>query len=144
MSNVGHLWTNLDIVITRQNLMLVSSKRTKPLHRIPPLISFGNANIQPKHWSIWALHWNVIILRTIMFAIRPCSFKLRRLTSIRRLLINTVTGTLVSAFVLSRIDYWNSLIFCTTRNLKHHLQWLLISAALVILPIPKSARNPPN
>ena len=36
---------------------------------------------------------------------RTCRFELRRLASIRRFKISTVTATLVSVFVLSRIDY---------------------------------------
>ena len=40
-----------------------------------------------------------------------CYFELRRLASIRRFLTSTATATLLSAFVLSRIDYCNSLLF---------------------------------
>ena len=36
---------------------------------------------------------------------RTCYFELRRLASIRRFLTSTAAATLVSAFVLSRIDY---------------------------------------
>ena len=36
---------------------------------------------------------------------RTCYFELRRLASIRRFLTSTATATLVSTFVLSRIDY---------------------------------------
>ena len=42
---------------------------------------------------------------------RTCYFELRRLASIRKFLTSTATATLVSAFVLSRIDYCNSLRF---------------------------------
>ena len=41
---------------------------------------------------------------------RTCYFELRRLESIRRFLTSAATATLVSAFVLSRIDYCNSLL----------------------------------
>ena len=40
---------------------------------------------------------------------RTCYFELRRLASIRRFLTSTATATLVSAFVMSRIDYYISL-----------------------------------
>ena len=44
------------------------------------------------------------------------------LASIRRFLTSTATATLVSAFVLSRIDYCNSLLFGSTHDVTSHLQ----------------------
>ena len=52
---------------------------------------------------------------------RTCNFELRRLASIRRFLTSTATATLVSAFVLSRIDYCNSLLFGSTHDVTSHL-----------------------
>ena len=46
-------------------------------------------------------------------------FELCRLASIRRFLTSTATATLVSAFVLSRIDYCNSLLFGSTHGSTH-------------------------
>ena len=43
-------------------------------------------------------------------------FELRRLESICRFLTTATTATLVSAFVLSRIDYCNSLLFGSTHD----------------------------
>ena len=53
---------------------------------------------------------------------RTCYFELRRLASIRRFLTSTAIATLVSAFVLSRIDYCNSLLFGSTHDVTSHLQ----------------------
>ena len=50
-----------------------------------------------------------------------CYFELRRVSSIRRFLTCTATATLVSAFVLSRIDYYNSLLFGSTHDVTSHL-----------------------
>ena len=47
---------------------------------------------------------------------RTCYFELRRLASIRRFVTSTATATLVSAFVLSRIDYCSSLQFGSTHD----------------------------
>ena len=66
---------------------------------------------------------------------RTCYFELRRLASIRRFLTSTATATLVSAFVLSRIDYCDSLLFDVTS----HLQWIQNYAARVILRLPRSS-----
>ena len=70
---------------------------------------------------------------------RTCYFELRRLASIRRFLTCTATATLVSAFVLSRIDYCNSLQFGSTHDLTSHLQRKQNYAARVILRLLKSS-----
>ena len=54
--------------------------------------------------------------RLFIATIILCYFELRRLASIRRFLTSTATATLVSAFVLLRIDYCNSLLFGSTHN----------------------------
>ena len=70
---------------------------------------------------------------------RTCYFELRSLASIRRFLTSTATSTLVSAFVLSRIDYCNSLLFGSTHDLTSHLQRIQNYDARVILRLPKSS-----
>ena len=70
---------------------------------------------------------------------RRCYFELCRLASIHRLLTSAVTATLVSAFVLSRIDYCNSLLFGSTHDVTSHLQLIQNYAARVILRLPKSS-----
>ena len=64
---------------------------------------------------------------------RTCYIELRRLASIRRFLTITATATLVSAFVLSIIDYCNSLLFGCTHYVTSHLQRIQNYAARVIL-----------
>ena len=70
---------------------------------------------------------------------RICSFEQRRLATICRFLTSTVTATLVSAFVLSRIDYCNSLLFGSTHDAICHLQRIQNHAARVFLRLPKSS-----
>ena len=53
---------------------------------------------------------------------------------------NMKTATLVSAFVLSRIDYCNSLLFGSTLDVTSHLQRIQNYAARVILRLPMSSR----
>ena len=65
---------------------------------------------------------------------------LRHLAYIRRFLTSTATATLVSAFVLSRIDYCNSLLFGSTLDVTSHLQRIQNYAARVILRLPMSSR----
>ena len=52
---------------------------------------------------------------------------------------NTATATLVSAFVLSRIDYFNSLMFGSTHDATSHLQRTQNYADRVIFRLPKSS-----
>ena len=68
-----------------------------------------------------------------------CYFQLCHLGSIRRFLTSTAAATLVSAFILSRIDYCNSLLFCYDHDLISHLQQIHNYAAPVILCIPRSS-----
>ena len=70
---------------------------------------------------------------------RTCYIERRRLASIRRFLTSTATTTHVSAFVLSRIDYCNSLLFGSTHDVTPHLQRMQNYAARVILRLPKSS-----
>ena len=70
---------------------------------------------------------------------RTCYFELRRLAYIRRFLTSTATATLVSAFVLSRIDYCNSLLFGFTNDVTSNLQQIKNYEARVILRLPKSS-----
>ena len=68
-----------------------------------------------------------------------CYFELHRLAYIRRFLTSTATATPVSAFVLSRIDYCNSLLFGFTHDVTSHLQRIQNYAARVILCLPRSS-----
>ena len=70
---------------------------------------------------------------------RTCYFEPRHLASIRRFLTSTATATLVSAFVLSRIDYCDSLLFGSTHDVTSNLQRIQNYAARIILRLPKSS-----
>ena len=53
---------------------------------------------------------------------QTCYYELHRLASINRFLSSTSTATLVSAFVLSRIGYSNSLLFDFTHDVTFYFQ----------------------
>ena len=122
--------------------MLVTSKRTKHLHTQPTLITIGNAQI-PFKQSVKNLGITLDCLLTtnehVSTIARTCYFELHHLASIRRFLTSTATAILVSAFVLSRIDYCNSLQFGSTHHVTFHLQRTQNYAARVILCLPKSS-----
>ena len=121
-------------------LMLVTSKRTKHLHYLPTSITIGNTKI-PFKQSVKKLRLTLDCHLTMNAHVsniaRTCFFELRRLASIRRFLTSTTTAILVSDFVLSRIDYCNSLLFGSTHDVTSHLQRTQIYAARVISRLPK-------
>ena len=103
----------------KTELMLVTSKRTMHLHSLPTSIPIGNAQI-PFKMSVnnlgFTLDCHLTMKAHVSNIARTCYLELRRLASINRFLTSTATATLVSAFVLLRIDYCNSLLFGSTHD----------------------------
>ena len=122
--------------------MLATSKRTKHLHNLHTSITIGNAQV-PFKQSVMNLGLTLDCHLTknahVTNIARTCYFELRRLASIRKFLTSTATATLVSAFVLSRIDYCSSLLFGSTHDVTSHLQRIQNYAARVILCLQKSS-----
>ena len=137
-------WATANMLILNDNkteLMLITSQRTKHLHSLPTSITIGNAQI-PFKKSVnnlgFTLDCHLTMNAHVSNIARTCYIELRRLASIRRFLTSTATATLVSAFVLSRIDYCNSLLFGSTHDVTFNLQRIQNYAARVILRLPKS------
>ena len=126
----------------KTELMLVTSKRTKHLHKLLTSIIISNAQI-PFKQSVRNLGLSLDCHLTVNVHVsniaRTCYFELRCLAYICRFLTSTATATLVSAFVLSRIDYCSSLLFGYTHDVTSHLQRIQNYAALVILRLPMSS-----
>ena len=127
----------------KTDLMLVTSKRTKHLHNLSTSITIGNAQI-PFKQSVknlgFTLDCHLTMNAHVYNIARKCYFELRRLASICRFLTSTATATLVSDFVLSRIDYCNSLLFGSTHDETSHMQRIQNYAARVILRLPESSK----
>ena len=115
----------LELNDNKTELMPVTSERTKHLHNLPTSITIGNAQIAFKQ-SVnnlgFTLDCHLTMNAYVSNIARTCYFELRRLASIRRFLTSTATASVVSAFVLSRIDYSNSLLFGSTHDATSHLQ----------------------
>ena len=138
-------WATANILKLNDNktkLMLVTSNRTKHLHSLPTSITVGNAQI-PFKKSVknlgFTLYCHLTMNAHVSNIALTCFFELRRLASIRGFLTSTATATLVSAFVLSRIDYCNSLLVGSTHDVTFHLQRIQNYAARVILRLPMSS-----
>ena len=138
-------WKTANLLKLNDNkteLMLVTSIKTKHLHNLPTSITIGNAQI-PFKQSVknlgLTLDCHLTMNAHVFNIVRTCYFELRRLAYIRRFLTSTATVTLVSAFVLSRIDYCNSLLFGSTHDVTSLLQRIQNYAARVILRLPMSS-----
>ena len=105
------------------DLMLVTSKGTKYLHNLPSSITIGNIQIPFKQFvtnlSV-TLDCHLTMIEQVSTICRTCYFELRRLASIYRFIATTATATLVSAFVLSRIDYCSLPLLGSTHDVKSH------------------------
>ena len=132
----GQLRTCLGLMTTRQNSCLSPLKElsisiTYLLQSLLEMLKFPSSSvILDCHLSMNAHVANIA---------QTCYFELRRFASIHRFLTSVATATLVSAFVLSRIDYCNSLLFGSTHDVISHLQRIQNYAARVILRLPMSS-----
>ena len=124
----------------KTELILVTFKRGKHIHSLPTSITILNAQISFKQ-SVkdlgLTLDCHLTMNAHVSNISRICYFVLRRLASIRRFL--TSIATLVSAFVLSKIDYCNSLLFRSNHDVTSHLQRIKNYATRVILRLLKSS-----
>ena len=126
----------------KTELMLVTSNRTRHLHNLPTSITMCSAQI-PFKQSVkklgLTLDCHLIKNAHVSNIARTCYFELRRLAYIRRFGTSTATATLVSAFILSRIDYCSPLLFFSTHDVTSHLQRMQNYAARVILRLQMSS-----
>ena len=140
-------WATANMLKNNDNkteLMLITSNRTRHLHGIPTSITIGNAQIPFKECEESTFYIRLLYYYecTCLQNARTCYCQMRRLAFIRRFLTSTAALTLVSAFVLSGIDYCNSLLFGSTHDVTSHLQQIQNCAARVILRLPKSSSIP--
>ena len=142
MSKLGQLRTCINLMTVRQNSCLSHLRDLSISIPTSTSITIGNAQI-PFKKSVknlgFTLDCHLTMNAHVSNITRTCYIELLRLASIRRFLTSTATATLVSAFVLSRIDYCNSLLFCSTHDVTSNLQWIQNYAARVILRLPKSS-----
>ena len=141
MSKLGQLQTCLNLMTTRQNTCLSPPKElsisiTYILQSLLEMLKFPSHSLKNLGFI---LDCHLTMNAHVSNIAQTSYFELRRLASIRSFLTSTATATLVSAFVLSRIDYCNSLLFGATHDVTSHLQQIQNNAARVILRLPKSS-----
>ena len=142
MSKLGQLRTCLDLMTERQNSCLsplIDLGISITYLLLSLLVMFKYSFKQSVKYLGFTFDCHLTMNAHVSNIARTCYFELRRLASIRRFLTSTATATLVSAFVLSTIDYCNSLLFGSTHDVTSHLQRIQNYAARVILRLPMSS-----
>ena len=118
--------------------MFVTSEMTKHIHNLPTSITIGNDHISLKQSAknlVHTLDHHLNMNAHVSNIALTCYFELRRLASICRLRTSTSTATLVSAFLLSRIDYSSTLLLGTTHDVTSNWQLIQNYAAYQSHPI---------
>ena len=109
----------------KTEVMIISSSRTSTALSIPDSFDIGNASVPfcdtVKNLGV-TLDCHLSLKTHVLNLVRTANFELRRIGSIRSLLTTEATATLVSAFILSRLDYCNSLLSGCHRSLILRLQ----------------------
>ena len=95
-------------------MIVSSSRKSRSLSFSSPyFITVGCASVplsdSVKNLGV-TLYCHLIMKTHVSNLVRSANFELRCISSIRHLLSEDATETLVSAFVLSRLDYCNSLL----------------------------------
>ena len=132
----------------KTEVMIISSSSMSTALSIPDSFDIGNASVPfsdtVKNLGV-TLDCHLSLKTHVLNLVRTANFELRRrIGSIRGLLTTEATATLVSAFILSRLDYCNSLLSGCPRSLILRLQKVQNNAARLILRISKREHISPH
>ena len=131
----------------KTEVMIISTSRMSTALSIPDSFDIGNASVPfsdtVKNLGV-TLDCHLSLKTHVLNLVRTANFELRRIGSIRSLLTTEATATLVSAFILSRLDYCNSLLSGSPRSLILRLQKVQNNAARLILRISKREHISPH
>ncbi|WP_294046750.1 hypothetical protein, partial [Thiolapillus sp.] len=124
----------------KTEMILITSKHNQKSLSLPFSVDLNGTSI---HLSSTVRNLGVTLDQNLSFqqhvsrTCQICYFELRRINSIRHYLSQDALKTLISAFVLSRIDYCNSLLAGCPKQLIHKLQKVQNNAARLICRTPK-------
>ncbi|KAK7102244.1 hypothetical protein V1264_020489 [Littorina saxatilis] len=127
--------------------MAASSPRMSTSIQLPESITIGNAvvpfSVLVKNLGV-TLDSHLTMNAQVQNITRAVNFELRRIGSIRHYLSKEAALTLVSAFILSRLDYCNALLYGCPQYLLNRLQKLQNNAARLVLRVRKSEHISPH
>ena len=131
---LGQLRTCINLMTTRHNSCLSHLKElsisiTYLLQSLSAIFKFPSISLYNLGFT---LDCHLTMNAHVSNIAWTCYFELHHLASIHRFLTSTATATLVSAYVLSRIDDCNSLLFGSTLDVTSNLQRIQNYAARVI------------
>ena len=120
--------------------LIIPAPRISVSIPLPDSLTFGNSTVRfsqsAKYLGV-KLDMHLTMTAHVVNLIRIANFELRRISSIRHHLSVQATKTIVSAYVLSRLDYCNSLLSGCPKYLLNRLQKVQNNAARLILKAPK-------
>ena len=131
----------------KSEVIFIASPRMYVSTPLPNSLVFGSSNVpvskSARNLGV-VIDSNLSMKDHVSSVIRGVNFELRRISSIRSYLTTEATKTLISAFVLSRLDYCNSLyVNCPAETLAK-LQRVQNNAARLVLRVPRSDHISPH
>ena len=127
--------------------MIVSSQRMSMSLPMPDSLTVGTSNVmfsQSVNTLGVMLDTHLTMKNQVINLVRTANFEFRWINSICHYLSVEATQKLVLAFVMSRLDYCNSLLYGCPQYLINRLQKLQNNAARLILRVPKTDHITPH
>ena len=124
----------------KTKIILIASKHNQKSLSLPFSVDLNGTSIHlfsPVRNLGVTFDQNLSFQQHVSRTCQICYFELRRINFIRHYLSQDALKTLISAFVLSRIDYCNSLLACCPKQLIHKFQKVQNNAARLICRTPK-------
>ena len=113
---------------------------------LPDSITLGSHNIPFSDSARnlgFILDSNLSMKKHVIKIFQTAYFELKRISSIRRFLTEDATKTLVTSYILSRLDYCNCLLMSTPNSVIQSLQKILNFAARLVLLAPRHHHSTP-
>ena len=127
--------------------LITPARRISNCLPLPDSLTVGNSTVRfsqsAKYLGV-TLDMHLTMTAYVVNLIRTVNFELRCINSIQHYLSVRATNTLVSAFLLSRLDFCNSLLSGCPQYLLNRLQKVQNNAALLILKAPRTDHITPH
>ena len=131
---------------TEALLFLFSSSLKPSTISLPDSITLGSHNIpfsdSARNLGV-ILDSNLSIKKHIIKICQTAYFELKRISSIRRFLTEDAAMTLVTSYILSRLDYCSCLLVGTPHSVIQPLQTIQNFAARLVLLAPRHHHSTP-
>ena len=138
-------WNNMrsDLAVKWLSLISIKSEQVSKICSTVKRLSHpihigGSSPFNKKEWVIgFILDSKLSMKKHIIKICQTAYFELKRISSIRRFLTEDATKTLVTSYILSRLDYCNCLLMGTPNSVIQPLQKIQNFAARLVLLAPR-------